>query len=126
MERRPWGWHTRGRRGQHKEREIERVAEHQSHSVSSSASASISTTTRGGVTTVVENQHTKITGYRDLSEAEISAMNACKSVAIEVGSLCDRVEGMTGTDKRWVAIGRTQLQQGFMALIRSIAKPETF
>lgn len=29
-------------------------------------------------------------------------------------------------DKRWSSIARTQLQQGFMALIRSIAKPETF
>lgn len=27
---------------------------------------------------------------------------------------------------RWLAIGQTDLQQGFMALIRAIARPETF
>lgn len=75
---------------------------------------------------MVENQHQKIKGYRDLSEVEIGAMNACKSVAVEVGSLCDRVEGMAGVDKRWVAIAKTDLQKGFMSLIRAIAKPETF
>lgn len=29
-------------------------------------------------------------------------------------------------DKRWVSIGATHLQQGFMAVIRGIAKPTTF
>jgi hypothetical protein len=29
-------------------------------------------------------------------------------------------------DQRWLAIGATQLQQGFMALTRAIAKPEFF
>ncbi|MFQ1393149.1 hypothetical protein ACJWSQ_26375, partial [Klebsiella pneumoniae] len=29
-------------------------------------------------------------------------------------------------DKRWLAIGKTDLQKGFMAVIRSIAKPTTF
>jgi hypothetical protein len=76
---------------------------------------------------MVENQHKKITGYRDLSEDEIELMNACKQVAIEVGELCDRIEKQfPTTDPRWAAIARTNLQQGFMALIRSIAKPETF
>jgi hypothetical protein len=27
---------------------------------------------------------------------------------------------------RWISIGKTHLQQGFMALTRGIAKPETF
>jgi hypothetical protein len=75
---------------------------------------------------MVENQHRQIKGYRDLTAVEINAMNDCKLVAIEVGIMCDRVEAMENVDKRWVAIGRTQLQQGFMALIRGIAKPETF
>ena len=53
-------------------------------------------------------------------------MNDCKSVAIEVGILCDKVSTLTGVDQRWVAIAKTDLQKGFMALIRGIAKPETF
>lgn len=74
----------------------------------------------------MENQHKKIKGYRDLSEVEIGAMNDCKQVAIGVGILCDKVAGMSSVDHRWVAIAKTDLQKGFMALIRSIAKPETF
>ena len=75
---------------------------------------------------MVDNQHNKIKGYRNLTEVEIGAMNDCKLVAIEVGILCDKVAGMNDNDKRWSAIAKTQLQQGFMALIRSIAQPETF
>lgn len=75
---------------------------------------------------MVDNQHKLIKGYRDLTEVEIGAMNDCKLVAVEVGILCDKVAGMNGVDKRWAAIGKTELQQGFMALIRAIAKPETF
>jgi hypothetical protein len=75
---------------------------------------------------MVDNQHKQIKGYRDLTEVEIGAMNDCKSIAVEVGILCDKVAGMTGVDQRWVAIGRTDLQKGFMSLIRGIARPETF
>lgn len=75
---------------------------------------------------MVDNQHKQIKGYRDLTEVEIGAMNDCKSTAIEVGVLCDKVAGMSGVDQRWVAIAKTDLQKGFMALIRGIAKPETF
>lgn len=75
---------------------------------------------------MVENQHRKITGYRDLSEAEIEAMNECKAMAQRVGVLCDKVANTTGVDPRWAAVGKTDLQKGFMSLIRSIARPETF
>jgi len=79
---------------------------------------------------MVENQHEKITGYRDLSEAEIALMNECKAMAVAVGDLCNKISTSPDADilvdMRWHAIGRTQLQQGFMALIRSIARPETF
>ena len=75
---------------------------------------------------MIDNQHKKIKGYRDLSAVEINAMNDCKLVAIEVGIMCDKVEGMDDVDKRWVAIAKTDLQKGFMSLIRAIARPETF
>lgn len=75
---------------------------------------------------MVDQQHTKIKGYRDLTQDEIDAMNMCKQVAVEVGALCDKVAKIQGADQRWVAIGRTDLQKGFMSLIRGIARPETF
>lgn len=75
---------------------------------------------------MVDNQHKKITGYRDLTAEEIASMNECKAMAVSVGELCSRIESITGVDKRWTAIGKTDLQKGFMALIRGIARPETF
>ena len=70
----------------------------------------------------------RIVGYRTLSEAEIELINQCKSMAKQVGALIDRLEecGDDAVDRRWLAIARTDLQKGFMALVRSIAQPETF
>jgi hypothetical protein len=70
--------------------------------------------------------HTSVTGYRELSTEELALMNECKAVAITVGEIVKKVMDTHGVDQRWVAIGRTNLQQGFMALIRSIAQPTTF
>lgn len=74
----------------------------------------------------MDNQHTKITGYRDLSQDEIDLMNEGKALAIQVGDFCDKLKNQSNADQRWVAIGRTDAQTAFMALIRSIAKPSTF
>lgn len=79
----------------------------------------------------MENQHQKITGYRDLSQAEIDAMNEIKEIANRTGALCNKLAAMakedpTQVDPRWVAIGQTDLQKGFMSLTRSVAKPTSF
>lgn len=74
----------------------------------------------------MDNQHRRISGYRDLTQAEIDFMNQAKAKAQEVGDLVDEVLASSVTDKRWASIAKTQLQQGFMALVRSIAQPTTF
>lgn len=53
-------------------------------------------------------------------------MNEAKELASKVGDLIEKLEGMEVTDKRWVSIGKTDLQKGFMAVIRGIAQPTTF
>ena len=86
----------------------------------------------------------KITGYRQLSEAEVALMNEGKALAEQVGAYINKLRGalseedaaadLNGTprperpalDQRWISIGATQLQQGFMAVIRGIAQPTTF
>jgi hypothetical protein len=68
----------------------------------------------------------QITGYRTLSEAEVAAMNEGKAVAEYVGKWIAALEADPSTDKRWVSIGKTHLQQGFMAALRGIAQPTTF
>lgn len=74
----------------------------------------------------MDNQHKQIKGYRDLSQEEIDMMNAVKERAALIGTLIEHLEGIPGMDQRWVAIGKTHLQQGFMALVRSISQPTTF
>lgn len=74
----------------------------------------------------MDNQHKQIKGYRDLSQVEIDLMNDTKGRAEGVGALIKMLENLPDTDKRWLAIAKTDLQKGFMSLVRSIAKPETF
>lgn len=84
----------------------------------------------------MDNQHKQIKGYRDLSQVEIDLMNECKAFAEQVGAFVRKVseigienEGKdteVKIDHRWLATGKTDLQKGFMSVIRSIAKPTTF
>lgn len=74
----------------------------------------------------MDNQHKQIKGYRDLSQEEIDLMNEAKELAEKCGALVEKLEAMPDTDKRSVALGKTNLQQGFMWAIRGVARPETF
>lgn len=78
----------------------------------------------------MDNQHKQITGYRDLSQAEINTMNEIKKLGAQCEALVGMLQNGTGlldpVDQRWVMIGKTHLQQGFMALVRSVAKPNSF
>lgn len=81
----------------------------------------------------------KITGYRQLSEAEVALMNEGKALAEACGEYIAKLRthpdtsravagAVTGPplDQRWISIGSTDLQRGFMAVIRGIAQPTTF
>lgn len=74
----------------------------------------------------MDNQHKKITGYRDLSQAEIDAMNKVKALGPQVESLLDEIRAIPDSDKRWAAIAQTDFQTACMALIRAVARPTTF
>lgn len=67
-----------------------------------------------------------ITGYRDLSQEEIDLINNAKAHADTTGAFIEKLMENPLVDKRWLAIARTDLQHGFMALTRSIAKPMSF
>ena len=85
----------------------------------------------------------KITAYRQLSEAEVALMNEGKALAEQCGAFIEKLKthpaadayGNTpptapgqkpALDQRWIAIGATDLQRGFMAVTRGIAQPTTF
>ena len=53
-------------------------------------------------------------------------MNAVKEIGKTIGALILELENTVSVDQRWVAISKTELQKGFMSLVRSIAQPTTF
>jgi hypothetical protein len=93
----------------------------------------------------MENQHRKITGYRELNEDEIALMNEVKAHAQKTAELLERVrqfrenqyqgrpadqnaESWSQYDEslRCLALAKTQLQTGQMWFVRAIALPESF
>lgn len=69
----------------------------------------------------------KIVGYRELTPDEIEIINDIKAQANNLGAVFTVLESRNSeVDKRWLAIAKTHLQQGFMAMVRAIAKPEGF
>lgn len=74
----------------------------------------------------MDNQHRQIKGYRELSQDEIDMMNEIKANGAELGDLVAKLRAATALDQRWVSIGATHLQEGLMALTRSVAQPTFF
>ncbi|AUR86593.1 hypothetical protein NVP1087A_12 [Vibrio phage 1.087.A._10N.261.45.F9] len=80
----------------------------------------------------MKDQHKKIKGYRDLTQDEINLMNEIKEHGAQLEALIQKL-GATNVatgghciDPRWLSIGETDLQTGIMALVRSVARPESF
>ena len=75
---------------------------------------------------MVDNQHKKISGYRDLSEIEILAMNDIKALETRVGALWRQISRDSNfeLDGRWMSIAKTHFEEGFSAFVRAVAKPE--
>lgn len=74
----------------------------------------------------MDNQHKQIKGYRDLNQQEIDAMNAIKTQGEQLREMIYDLRNTDGIDQRWVSIAETHLQQGVMAAVRAVAKPESF
>ena len=100
----------------------------------------------------MENQHRKITGYRELSQDEIELMNEIKAKGAELEALCAKVkrhissqykqanqddpdaiahnperDRLNQADPRmWEGWARGNFQSGLMYLTRAVAQPTTF
>jgi hypothetical protein len=64
-----------------------------------------------------------VAGYKPQSETAVQLVNGMKVTEEIVLRCLDDLAAMPDVDKRWLAIGRTQIEQGFMAVNRSIFKP---
>lgn len=74
----------------------------------------------------MDNQHRLIKGYRELSPAEVALMNELKEQGANLAEALDAIGQIPEVDQRALAIARTELQTGFMWLIRAIARPQGF
>lgn len=93
----------------------------------------------------MDNQHRKIKGYRELSQAEVDLMNRIKEkgaellelqaelvaslndyqtyLTVSVGDVSEVERFIAAEPFRWAAIGKTDIQTGVMALVRAVAQP---
>lgn len=66
----------------------------------------------------------KIVGYIEQTPEQIEAINLIKS--FEISALMYLTEALNtagNSDGRWASIGKTHLQQAFMAYVRAVARP---
>lgn len=64
-----------------------------------------------------------VAGYQPQSEMNVSLVNGNKVCEEVILRNLDDLAAMPDVDKRWLAVARTQIEQGFMAMNRAIFKP---
>jgi hypothetical protein len=99
----------------------------------------------------MENQHRKITGYRELEQTEIDLMNEVKALGIQMEDTLKKVHSYiherrakahkdvveddneilfnsleNATPERFLAMAKTDFQTGLMYATRAVAQPEFF
>ena len=64
---------------------------------------------------------------RTVSVEESALIAEINEMGTEVGHLIGKLRAMEGrVDQRWISIGTTELQKGFMFLTRGVAQPKQF
>lgn len=94
----------------------------------------------------MDNQHRRITGYRELNQTEIDLMNEIKALGPVIEAVLLKVQDhlkyqkaddgqpvveitqrlKDATPERFVALGKTEFQTGLMYLTRAVAQPTFF
>ena len=65
-----------------------------------------------------------VAGYMPQSTDRVELVNRNKIIEEQCLELLDSLALDPHTDKRWLAIGRTDLEKAFMSINRSIFKPQ--
>lgn len=86
----------------------------------------------------MDNQHRKISGYRELTQHEIDLINKIKAAGTLIEQIIEEVEhtnlviGSTSEldeiaePQMWTHQAKINLKIGLMALTRAVAKPTSF
>ena len=72
----------------------------------------------------MDNEGLPVTGYKPQSDEAVELVNQNKVTEEMLLRLMDDMKGSDAIDQRWLAIARTQIEQGFMALNRAIFRPQ--
>ncbi|WP_411037632.1 hypothetical protein [Shinella sp. BYT-45] len=64
-----------------------------------------------------------VAGYRPQNDGRVQLVNVSKDLEERLLRFLDVLAGDPEVDKRWLAIGRTSIEQGFMAVNRAVFKP---
>lgn len=67
---------------------------------------------------------TDVPGYTEQSEVNTQLIGKTKEVEERLLRYVESIPRATQVDPRWLAIGITHFQQGFMAVVRAIAQPQ--
>lgn len=67
-----------------------------------------------------------VAGYKPQTQSKVDLVNSFKAAEERILRMLDAITWPTAVepvDRRWLAIGRTAIEQGFMAVNRSIFQP---
>lgn len=70
----------------------------------------------------MDNQHKKITGYRDLTQSEIDGINSIKALEADAAQLVKQLKALPEADQRAMALAVTNLQQACMWMTKGVAR----
>ena len=75
---------------------------------------------------MTEHTGLPVAGYKPQSDEKVQVVNGFKQDEERILRKLDTLAGtnqLLGVDTRWLAIGRTQLEQAFMAINRAVFQP---
>lgn len=64
-----------------------------------------------------------VSGYKPQSDDRVATVNVNKALEERVLRQLDEMKADATVDQRWLAIGRTAIEKGFMAVNRAVFQP---
>lgn len=64
-----------------------------------------------------------VSGYKPQSDERVAVVNANKALEERILRQLDELKADPSIDQRWLAVGRTAIEKGFMAVNRAIFQP---
>lgn len=73
---------------------------------------------------MTEHRELPVSGYRPQTEHNVKIVNNNKELEEIILRVFDTMKNDPAIDQRWLAVGRTHIEEGFMAVNRAVFKPE--